>query len=58
MLMVESFHCLFCHGYEERGAASAGVFAIDELCAKSLCCPSGKVRKPTREQGYNLYEWQ
>ncbi|RYC63013.1 hypothetical protein CHU98_g3183 [Xylaria longipes] len=21
------FHCLFCHGYEERGAASAGVFA-------------------------------
>ncbi|KAF2971139.1 hypothetical protein GQX73_g2439 [Xylaria multiplex] len=21
------FHCLFCHGYEERGASSAGVFA-------------------------------
>lgn len=34
MLMVESFHCLFCHGYEERGAPSAGVFAIDD-CAPS-----------------------
>lgn len=22
------FHCLFCHGFEERGAASAGVLAI------------------------------
>ncbi|KAH8656714.1 hypothetical protein BGZ60DRAFT_384631 [Tricladium varicosporioides] len=26
------FHCLFCHGYEERGSASAGVLAIDD-CA-------------------------
>jgi gliotoxin/aspirochlorine biosynthesis thioredoxin reductase len=26
------FHCLFCHGYEERGAPSAGVLAIDD-CA-------------------------
>ncbi|RDL38756.1 uncharacterized protein BP5553_03096 [Venustampulla echinocandica] len=26
------FHCLFCHGFEERGAASAGVLAIDD-CA-------------------------
>lgn len=25
------FHCLFCHGYEERGAASAGVLAIGHL---------------------------
>ncbi|PVH95161.1 FAD/NAD(P)-binding domain-containing protein [Periconia macrospinosa] len=22
------FHCLFCHGYEDRGAASAGVLAV------------------------------
>ncbi len=22
------FHCLFCHGYEERGAASAGILAV------------------------------
>lgn len=26
-----SFHCLFCHGYEERGAASAGVLAIGDI---------------------------
>ena len=25
------YHCLFCHGYEERGAASAGVLAIGEV---------------------------
>lgn len=25
------FHCLFCHGYEERGAKSAGVLAIGDL---------------------------
>ncbi|KAG4429913.1 hypothetical protein IFR05_014602 [Cadophora sp. M221] len=28
------FHCLFCHGYEERGASSAGVLAIDD-CASA-----------------------
>ncbi|KAL6808126.1 hypothetical protein V8C40DRAFT_259859 [Trichoderma camerunense] len=26
------FHCLFCHGYEERGLASAGVLAVGD-CA-------------------------
>lgn len=26
-----SFHCLFCHGYEERGAESAGVLAIGDV---------------------------
>ncbi|KAI1110467.1 putative thioredoxin reductase glit-like protein [Nemania sp. NC0429] len=25
------FHCLFCHGYEERGAQSAGVLAIGDI---------------------------
>lgn len=25
---TNSFHCLFCHGYESRGAPSAGVLAI------------------------------
>ncbi|KAB8238036.1 thioredoxin reductase gliT [Aspergillus alliaceus] len=25
------FHCLFCHGYEERGCASAGVLAIGDI---------------------------
>lgn len=28
-----SFHCLFCHGYEETGVASAGVLAVDDLAA-------------------------
>ncbi|KAL9059845.1 MAG: hypothetical protein Q9162_000915 [Coniocarpon cinnabarinum] len=27
------FHCLFCHGYEERGAHSSGVLAVDRLAA-------------------------
>ena len=26
-----SFHCLFCHGYEDRGAASAGVLAVGKV---------------------------
>ncbi|KAI1102623.1 FAD/NAD(P)-binding domain-containing protein [Jackrogersella minutella] len=25
------FHCLFCHGYEQRGSASAGVLAINDV---------------------------
>ncbi|KAH7100181.1 thioredoxin reductase glit [Auriculariales sp. MPI-PUGE-AT-0066] len=29
------FHCLFCHGYEERGAPSVGVLAIDVMLADS-----------------------
>jgi hypothetical protein len=28
---VHRYHCLFCHGYEDRGAASAGVLAIGDL---------------------------
>lgn len=27
------FHCLFCHGYEESGADSAGVLAMDMLAS-------------------------
>ena len=27
------FHCLFCHGYEERQGKSAGVLAIDDIGA-------------------------
>lgn len=26
--LLASFHCLFCHGYEDRGAASTGVLAV------------------------------
>ncbi|KAL3422107.1 thioredoxin reductase-like protein 1 [Phlyctema vagabunda] len=28
---IDGYHCLFCHGYEERGAASAGVLAIGDM---------------------------
>ncbi len=28
---VNSFHCLFCHGYEERFSASSGVLAVGDL---------------------------
>jgi thioredoxin reductase len=30
-LMLHRFHCLFCHGYEERDVASVGVLAIGNL---------------------------
>ena len=29
------FHCLFCHGYEDRGASSVGVLAVED------CAPAG-----------------
>ncbi|KAI1760772.1 FAD/NAD(P)-binding domain-containing protein [Hypoxylon sp. FL1150] len=29
------FHCLFCHGFEERGASSAGVLAVGPLLGGS-----------------------
>ena len=29
--MPLSFHCLFCHGYEERDKFSAGVLAVEDL---------------------------
>lgn len=27
-MLCDSFHCLFCHGYEDRGSCSAGVLAV------------------------------
>lgn len=33
MLINGSFHCLFCHGYEERGAKSAGALVTDAATA-------------------------
>lgn len=34
-----SFHCLFCHGYEERGAKSAGVLATGFLTNPAFSAP-------------------
>ncbi|ROW03908.1 hypothetical protein VPNG_07269 [Cytospora leucostoma] len=28
---LDCYHCLFCHGYEQRGSPSAGVLAIDDV---------------------------
>lgn len=28
-----SFHCLFCHGFEERDSASAGVLAVGDIAS-------------------------
>ena len=28
---THSFHCLFCHGYEERASATSGVLAVGDL---------------------------
>ncbi|KAH8590939.1 hypothetical protein B0O99DRAFT_579198 [Bisporella sp. PMI_857] len=30
------YHCLFCHGYEERGGASADVLAIDDYAPAAI----------------------
>lgn len=31
LTMYGRFHCLFCHGYEERGCASAGLLAVGDV---------------------------
>ena len=31
MLTVVRFHCLFCHGYEEKNVKSAGVLAVGDI---------------------------
>lgn len=33
MVIFPSFHCLFCHGFEDRGCASAGVLAVGDCAA-------------------------
>ncbi|KAI0471151.1 hypothetical protein F4859DRAFT_522428 [Xylaria cf. heliscus] len=31
------FHCLFCHGYEQRGSVSSGILAIDDVAPIPIC---------------------
>jgi hypothetical protein len=38
---VESFHCLFCHGYEDRGKQSAGVLAMPLVSEASFALHFG-----------------
>lgn len=35
MTCFTSFHCLFCHGYEERDRPSSGILAVGDLAAAS-----------------------
>ena len=30
-MILTRFHCLFCHGYEEKNVASAGVLAVGDM---------------------------
>lgn len=36
LLTQRSYHCLFCHGYEQRGLESAGVLAIDWIASARM----------------------
>ncbi|KAJ3577057.1 hypothetical protein NPX13_g3511 [Xylaria arbuscula] len=31
------FHCLFCHGYEQRGSESSGILAINDVAPVPIC---------------------
>jgi thioredoxin reductase len=35
LIVADSFHCLYCHGWEEKGAASAGVLAEGDIASVS-----------------------
>jgi hypothetical protein len=37
------FHCLFCHGYEERGAVSAGILATGLLANVMFAPPVSRM---------------
>lgn len=36
MAFYDSFHCMFCHGFEERGVESVGVLATGSLAAAQI----------------------
>ena len=33
---MHSFHCLYCHGWEERGAPSSGILAVGDVTSVAL----------------------
>lgn len=39
------FHCLFCHGFEERDSASAGVLAIGDVASVGAALHLGRMAK-------------
>lgn len=40
------FHCLFCHGYEERGVDSVGVFAVGNMAPAQTAMHIAYMAKP------------
>ena len=46
LIQETSFHCLFCHGYEERGAACVGILAVDPLTAAPLVMHIARMATP------------
>lgn len=39
------FHCLFCHGFEERDSASAGVLAVGDVASVGVALHLGRMAK-------------
>jgi hypothetical protein len=44
-ILVARYHCLFCHGYEDRGATSAGVLAIDDVANVGVSLHLGRMAR-------------
>jgi len=42
---VNRYHCLFCDGYEDRGAPSAGVLAIKDLANAKMAMHMARMAK-------------
>lgn len=45
MYPIKSVHCLFCHGYEDRGCASAGVLAVGDVASPGVALHMARMGK-------------
>ncbi len=43
--MWARFHCLFCHGYEEKNVVSAGVLAVGDISAPMMSLHMARMAK-------------
>ena len=43
--MPSRFHCLFCHGYEEKNIASAGVLAVGDISSPFVSLHMARMAK-------------
>ncbi|KAI8226806.1 Thioredoxin reductase gliT [Colletotrichum sp. SAR 10_96] len=44
------FHCLFCHGFEERGSASAGIIGVGMLANVKMATHVGYMARPLAKE--------